>query len=69
MFVWIEHPGEAPTGCQRSGEPEAIQCMARRNRPAGARGRCCIVITKDDGGDIGSWTRPKKNLITRRAYC
>ena len=36
MFVGIQHPGEAPSGRERSGQPEAVQLVAgrRRRRPA-----------------------------------
>ena len=53
MFVGIQHPGEAPSGANDPADPEALQLLA--GRPAGGRPRSAtIVITKDDGGPIGS---------------
>ena len=52
MFVGIQHPGEAPSGRQRPGQPEAVQLLARRRRRRPPRS-ACVLITKDDGGQIG----------------
>ena len=54
MFVGVQHPGEAPSGAQRPGQSEALQQLARWRRPAAGRARRPIVVTKDDGGVIGS---------------
>ena len=53
MFVGIQHPGEAPSRRERSGESEAYSSWP--DGAAGGRPRSsCVVITKDDGGPIGS---------------
>ena len=53
MFVGIQHPGEAPTGANDPANPK--RTARGRTGPAGGRPRSsCIVITKDDGGEIGS---------------
>ena len=55
MFVGIQHPGEAPSGnhTPNGTNPQAISSWP--DGPAGGRPRsACIVITKDDGGTIGS---------------
>ena len=53
MFVGIQHPGEAPSGANDPANPKQLQLVA--GRAAGGRPRsACIVITKDDGGPIGS---------------
>lgn len=53
MFVGIQHPGEAPTGVNDPANPKRFSSW-----PDGANGgrprSSCIVITKDDGGQIGS---------------
>jgi secreted PhoX family phosphatase len=53
MFVGIQHPGEAPTG---SNDPsDAKRHSSWPDGENGGRPRsACIVITKDDGGPIGS---------------
>ena len=53
MFVGIQHPGEAPSGANDPANPKQFSTWP--DGPAGGRPRSsCIVITKDDGGDIGS---------------
>ena len=53
MFVGIQHPGEAPTGVNDPADPKRYSSWPEG--PAGGRPRSsCIVITKDDGGEIGS---------------
>jgi uncharacterized protein len=53
MFVGIQHPGEAPTGSNDPANPK--QFSAWPEGAAGGRPRSsCIVITKDDGGKIGT---------------
>jgi secreted PhoX family phosphatase len=53
MFVGIQHPGEAPTGANDPANPK--QYSAWPDGPAGGRPRsACLVITKDDGGRIGT---------------
>jgi secreted PhoX family phosphatase len=53
MFVGIQHPGEAPTGSNNPANPKRYSSW-----PDGADGgrprSSLIVITKDDGGQIGS---------------
>ncbi len=53
MFVGIQHPGEAPTGVNDPANPKRYSSW-----PDGATGgrprSSTIVITKDDGGPIGS---------------
>jgi hypothetical protein len=53
MFVGIQHPGEAPTGSNSPTDPKKYSSW-----PDGAAGQrprsATIVITKDDGGVIGS---------------
>ncbi len=53
MFVGIQHPGEAPTGSLSPANPKQFSSW-----PDGATGgrprSSCVVITKDDGGVIGS---------------
>ncbi|HKU13253.1 MAG TPA: PhoX family phosphatase [Steroidobacteraceae bacterium] len=53
MFVGIQHPGEAPSGANDPANPKQFSSW-----PEGAEGgrprSACIVITKDDGGEIGS---------------
>lgn len=53
MFVGIQHPGEAPTG---SNDPEIPKRFSSwPDGEAGGRPRSAVVvITKDDGGRIGS---------------
>lgn len=53
MFVGIQHPGEAPTGDNSPTNPKRFSDWP--DGPTGGRPRSsCIVITKDDGGQIGS---------------
>jgi secreted PhoX family phosphatase len=53
MFVGIQHPGEAPTGVNDPANPK--QYSAWPDGPAGGRPRSSlVVITKKDGGKIGS---------------
>jgi secreted PhoX family phosphatase len=54
MFVGIQHPGETPTEAPNDpANPKAFSSWPDGN--AGGRPRSsCIVITKDDGGEIGS---------------
>jgi secreted PhoX family phosphatase len=53
MFVGIQHPGEAPSGANDPANPK--QYSAWPDGPAGGRPRSAlVVITKDDGGHIGS---------------
>ncbi|MGQ0541319.1 MAG: PhoX family protein [Blastocatellia bacterium] len=53
MFVGIQHPGEAPTGDNSPTNPKRFSNWP--DGPTGGRPRSsCIVITKDDGGQIGS---------------
>jgi secreted PhoX family phosphatase len=53
MFVGIQHPGEAPTGVNDPAEPKKYSSW-----PDGASGgrprSSLVVVTKDDGGVIGS---------------
>jgi secreted PhoX family phosphatase len=53
MFVGIQHPGEAPVGVNDPANPK--QFSAWPDGAAGSRPRSSlIVVTKDDGGVIGS---------------
>ncbi|HKY39193.1 MAG TPA: PhoX family phosphatase [Polyangiaceae bacterium] len=53
MFVGIQHPGEAPTGVNDPADPKKYSSWP--DGAAGGRPRSSlIVITKDDGGVIGS---------------
>ena len=53
MFVGIQHPGEAPTGVNDPANPKRHSTWP--DGAAGERPRSStIVITKDDGGPIGS---------------
>jgi secreted PhoX family phosphatase len=53
MFVGIQHPGEAPVGANDPANPK--QFSSWPDGPSGGRPRsACLVITKDDGGPIGS---------------
>jgi uncharacterized protein len=53
MFVGIQHPGESPTGINDPAEPKRYSSWP--DGPNGGRPRsACVVITKDDGGVIGS---------------
>jgi uncharacterized protein len=53
MFVGIQHPGEAPSGANDPANPK--QYSSWPDGEAGSRPRSSlIVITKDDGGVIGS---------------
>ncbi len=52
MFVGIQHPGEAPT-VNDPADPKRYSSWPDGNE--GGRPRSsCIVITKDDGGPVGS---------------
>jgi secreted PhoX family phosphatase len=53
MFVGIQHPGEAPSGDNSPTNPKRYSSWP--DGDAGERPRsACIVITKDDGGKIGT---------------
>jgi uncharacterized protein len=53
MFVGIQHPGEAPTGVNDPADPKRHSSWP--DGPKGGRPRSAtIVITKNDGGQIGS---------------
>jgi hypothetical protein len=53
MFVGIQHPGEAPSGDNDPANPKRFSDWP--DGEDGGRPRSsCIVITKDDGGEIGS---------------
>jgi secreted PhoX family phosphatase len=53
MFVGIQHPGEAPKGGNDPARPKRYSSWP--DGPDGGRPRsACVVITKDDGGPIGS---------------
>jgi uncharacterized protein len=53
MFVGVQHPGEAPVGENDPADPKRYSSWP--DGPDGGRPRsACIVITKDDGGPIGS---------------
>jgi secreted PhoX family phosphatase len=53
MFVGIQHPGEAPSGNLDPANPK--QYSSWPDGPQGGRPRSAlVVITKDDGGPIGS---------------
>jgi uncharacterized protein len=53
MFVGIQHPGEAPSGANDPANPKRYSSWPEGDE--GGRPRsACIVITKDDGGVIGS---------------
>jgi secreted PhoX family phosphatase len=53
MFVGIQHPGEARTGSNDPANPK--QFSSWPDGPTGGRPRsACVIITKDDGGEIGS---------------
>ncbi|BCA54895.1 Tat pathway signal sequence domain protein [Nitrospira sp. KM1] len=54
MFVGIQHPGETPTEAPNDpANPKAFSSWP--DGAAGSRPRSsCVVITKDDGGEIGS---------------
>jgi secreted PhoX family phosphatase len=59
MFVGIQHPGETPdlpSGSDSRNDPENPKAFSSwPDGDAGGRPRsACIVITKDDGGEIGS---------------
>ena len=55
MFVGIRHPGEPPSGnhTPNDAEPTGISSWPDGD-DAGRPRSSCIVITKDDGGPIGS---------------
>jgi uncharacterized protein len=53
LFVGIQHPGEIPAGTANTGDPKQYSTWpdgAAAGRPRSA----LLVITKDDGGEIGS---------------
>ena len=53
MFVGIQHPGEAPSGVNDPADPKRYSAWP--DGPAGGRPRSSlVVITKNDGGKIGS---------------
>ena len=53
MFVGIQHPGEAPSGANDPANPKRYSSWPEGDE--GGRPRsACLVITKDDGGVIGS---------------
>ncbi len=53
MFVGIQHPGEAPSGVNDPANPKRYSSWP--DGPSGGRPRSStIVITKDDGGRIGT---------------
>lgn len=53
MFVGIQHSGEAPTGNNDPANPKRFSAWP--DGAAGGRPRsACLVVTKDDGGEIGS---------------
>ncbi len=53
MFVGIQHPGEAPSGRNDPANPKRFSSWP--DGPSGGRPRSAlVVITKDDGGVIGS---------------
>lgn len=53
MFVGIQHPGEAPTGQNDPANPKRYSSWPDGDE--GERPRSSlVVITKDDGGEIGS---------------
>jgi secreted PhoX family phosphatase len=53
MFVGIQHPGEAPSGANDPANPK--QYSSWPDGPSGGRPRSAlVVITKNDGGKIGT---------------
>jgi secreted PhoX family phosphatase len=53
MFVGIQHPGESPTGANDPSDPKRHSSWPEG--PSGGRPRSSlVVITKDDGGEIGT---------------
>jgi secreted PhoX family phosphatase len=53
MFVGIQHPGEAPSGSNDPANPKRYSSWP--DGPHGQRPRSStVVVTKDDGGTIGS---------------
>lgn len=53
MFVGIQHPGEAPSGANNPANPKRFSAWP--DYAAGTRPRSSvIVVTKDDGGKIGT---------------
>jgi secreted PhoX family phosphatase len=53
MFVGIQHPGEPPDELSNPADPKAVSSWP--DGAAGGRPRsACLVITKNDGGPIGS---------------
>ena len=54
LFIGIQHPGEPPSGNHSDpANPKGISSWP--DGPAGGRPRsACLVITKDDGGKIGT---------------
>jgi secreted PhoX family phosphatase len=54
MFVGIQHPGETPDDSP-TNPAKTKNLSSWPDGPSGGRPRsACIVITKDDGGPIGS---------------
>ncbi len=53
MFVGIQHPGEAPVGDNDPANPKQFSTWPNGDT-AGRPRSSCIVITKNDGGEIGS---------------
>ncbi|MDX6611119.1 MAG: uncharacterized protein QOD75_305 [Blastocatellia bacterium] len=55
MFVGIQHPGESSAKIRDSDPANPKRDSSWPDGPAGGRPRsACVVITKDDGGTIGS---------------
>jgi secreted PhoX family phosphatase len=57
MFVGIQHPGEPNSELSDPNNPTGVSTWPNGQFPEVTGGRprsACIVITKDDGGDIGS---------------
>lgn len=53
LFVSIQHPGEPPTGVNNPAQPKRFSSWP--DGPTGGRPRsACVVVTKDDGGVIGT---------------
>ncbi len=55
MFVGVQHPGESPSNTVPNDPLKPKQYSSWPDGPLGGRPRsACVVITKDDGGVIGS---------------
>jgi uncharacterized protein len=57
MFVGIQHPGEPTSELSDPANPTGVSTWPNGQFPDVTGGRprsACIVITKDDGGEIGS---------------